>query len=123
MNLNQITERNRKFQQAATKLNELVPGGKIVMMTSDMIRSAKKIDAVFPKLLQATTEMRFSVTLEKVEEEIDDVLYTLDRLSEIYRVRKFAPLGEFIQYGYDLMGIYSMGCDKIISSRVREEEL
>ncbi len=93
-----------------------------MIMTSDLMRSLRRIDTIFPKLLEAKTEVRFGVVLDKMEEEMDEVIYALDRLSEIYKQRKYQPLGDFVQFGYDLMSIYSMGCDKIISLRVKEEE-
>ncbi len=79
------------------------------------------MDVLFPKLLEAKTEMRFGVVMEKMEEEMDEVVYELDRMAEIVKARKFKPLEEFVNYGYEVLNIYSLACDKIIERRVNEE--
>ena len=121
MKLEDISNRNRKFQKAAMKVTNLFPGGQVVMMTSVIMRSSKKLDVIFPKLLTAKTEMRFSIVLEKIEEEMDEIVYALDKLSLLNRRDRLPMLTEFVKYGYDLLSIYSFACDKIIERRVTED--
>lgn len=93
----------------------------MVLHTSSIIRAAKRLDIVFPKLLSAKTEIRFSTVMDKLEEEMDELIFALDQLADLNRKRQFSALNEFIKFGYDVLSIYSMACDKIIERRITEE--
>jgi hypothetical protein len=121
MNLTELTQRNEKFQNAAAGISELLPGVNLLPLISIMIRSTRRIDQAFPHLLSAKSESRFYSVIDKLEEEMDEVVYALDRLGDLNRNKKIKPVNDFVKYGYDLLSVYSNGCDKIIEKRVNEE--
>jgi nitrogen-specific signal transduction histidine kinase len=121
MDLTELSKRNEKLQDAAAQLTELMPGTSLVPLTSLVIRSAKRIDRIFPNLLASNTEARFNAIMEKLEEEMDEVLYSLDRLSQMNQSQSVRYINDFVKYGYDLLSVYSFACDKIIERRVKDE--
>ena len=121
MNLEQLERKNEKFQKAAAQLTNLMPDENLVPLTSMMIRSSRKLKEIFPMLFTAKTEIRFSRVMERIEEEIDEIIFALDRLAERNKGRNQGSINEFIKYGYDMLSIYSFACDKIIEKRVAEE--
>jgi hypothetical protein len=121
MNLNQLEEKNKKFQDAAVRITELIPGENLVKWSSVMIRSSQRISKIFPNLLNSISEIRFNSVMEKLEEEMDEIVFALDRLTEINKKYKVNTLEQFIKYGFDMLSVYSWACDKIIEKRVSEE--
>lgn len=122
MNIQEIEKRNEKLQEQAAQCAEAVPGHNLVEYASIIIRSMKKIDVKFPKLLQAKSDMTFYTTLEKLEEEIDEVVYALDKLHGVNRKSEILQINELIKNGYELLSIYSMACDAVIEKRVKVKE-
>lgn len=121
MNLEQIQRRNEKLQDQAISLTEAIPGENLFPYTSIIIRSLKKINKLFPSLVSSLSEMRFYTQMEKLEEEVDEVVYALDKLHEVNRKYEILTINEVIKSGYELLSIYSMASDKIIEKRVRKE--
>jgi hypothetical protein len=121
MNLQELQLRNEKFQKAAARVHELLPGENMLGLSSLILRSSKKIDRYFPMLLQAPTELKFHSLIEKIEEEIDEVVFGLDRMYDINRRKRVPQIDDFIKFGYDLLSIYSLGCDKMIERRIKKE--
>ncbi|MFY0687626.1 MAG: hypothetical protein JXQ90_10705 [Cyclobacteriaceae bacterium] len=121
MDLTELSKRNEKLQDAAVQLTELMPGTSLVPVTSLIIRSAKRIDKIFPSLLANNSEARFGAIMEKLEEEMDEVLYCMDRLSQMNQAQKVRYINDFVKYGYDLLSVYSFACDKIIERKVKDD--
>lgn len=121
MNLAQIQSKNEKFRKAAAQLVELLPHANVVAISTTIIRSSTKVDKLLPSLLYSTQEMQFYKFLDKMEEELDEIVFALDQLALRNQELKTAQLDEFIKYGFDLLSIYSKACDKIIQAKFKEE--
>ena len=121
MNIDQIHSKNERFRQAAAKMVSLLPQANLVALSTVMIRSAAKVDKLLPALIAVTNEIQFFKTLDRIEEELDEIVYSLDQLALRNRELKVPQLDEFIKYGFDLLSIYSKACDKMIQVRFKEE--
>ena len=121
MNLSELQQRNEKFQEIAYGITNLLPEKNLLECTSVIIRSSKRIGLIFPQLIAAKTEIRFNTVLEKLEEEMDEIVIGLDQIGEGNKKWQVKTLADFIKYGYDLLSVYSFGCDKIIEKRITEE--
>jgi hypothetical protein len=113
---------NEKFQKSAVTLSELIPSGGLTNATSAVIRSSRKIDFQFAKLLAAPSEMKFNMIMDKLEEEMDEVMFILDRLEEANKKRGIVLIKDFLKEGYDLLSLYSRCFDSIIDKKVYKEE-
>lgn len=113
---------NEKFQKSAVTLSELIPSGGLTNATSAVIRSARKIDMQFAKLLAAPSEMKFNMIMDKLEEEMDEVLFVLDQLDIANKKRQIVLIKDFLKEGYDLLSLYSRCFDSIIDKKVYKEE-
>ena len=122
MTLQDIQKRNEHFQRKAAGLVDLIPTGGLLDVTTALIRSARLIDKYMTKLVQATTEEHFSQAMKLIEEEIDESVFILDRMDQKNRKYKLQVLDNFLKDGYDLLSIYSLCCDHIISKKVNKEE-
>ncbi|WP_370087532.1 hypothetical protein [Ekhidna sp.] len=122
MTVTQIHELNEKFQKSAVQLSELIPSGTLVQATSMLIRSARKIDEQFLRLLKAPTEVVFNQIMDKLEDETDEVLFILDQLEIANKKQKISLINDFLKDGYDLISIYSKCFDVIIDGKVKDEE-
>jgi hypothetical protein len=122
MTVTQIHELNEKFQKAAVQLSELIPSGTLVQATSMLIRSARKIDDQFLKLLKAPSEMVFNQIMGKLEDETDEVLFILDQLEMANKKQQIALINDFLKDGYELMSVYSKCFDFILDKKVKDEE-
>ena len=122
MNLSQIQYKNEKLQEAAARMTEFMPGVNLVSLTTMIIRSAGRVNTLFPKLFGAKRESQFVAILEKMEEEMDEIIYALDKMAMLNKKPNVKAINDFVKYGYDLLSIYSLACDKIIESRVKKEE-
>lgn len=121
MNIEQIQKRNEKLQNLAIELTEAIPAENLFPYTSIIIRSLKKINNIFPKLITNLPEMSFYTQMEKLEEEVDEVIWGLDKLHDVNRKYEIVHINEAIKFGYELLSIYSMASDKIIEKRVSKE--
>ncbi|MFT6868087.1 MAG: hypothetical protein ACJA08_002937 [Cyclobacteriaceae bacterium] len=122
MTLEQLYQSNEKFQKEASQLSEMVPGGNMIEFSSLLIRGSKKIDVLLQKLITAKSETSFHAALTKMEDEMDEVVYMLDRLDEANRMQKMDFIIKFIKKGYDLLSIYSMCCDQLIEKKIKADE-
>lgn len=122
MTATQIHELNEKFQRKSVQISELIPSGGLTEATSAMIRSARKIDAQFLKLIQAPSESHFNRIMDKMEEEMDEILFILDQLELANKKRNISLITEFLKEGYNLVSVYSKCFDYIISKKITEEE-
>lgn len=122
MTVTEIHELNEKFQKGAVQLSELIPTGTLVQATSMLIRSARKIDDQFLKLLKAPSHSVFNQIMGQLEDETDEILFILDQLELANKKQKISLIDDFVKEGYDLMAIYSRCFDLIIGKKVKEEE-
>ncbi|SNT24097.1 hypothetical protein SAMN05421640_2892 [Ekhidna lutea] len=122
MTVTEIHELNEKFQKGAVQLSELIPTGTLVQATSMLIRSARKIDNQFLKLLKAPSHSVFNQIMGQLEDETDEILFILDQLELANKKQKISLIDDFVKEGYDLMAIYSRCFDLIIGKKVKEEE-
>ncbi|MEM6642047.1 MAG: hypothetical protein AAF616_03625 [Bacteroidota bacterium] len=122
MNLTQIQQINERFQKQAVQLSELVPSGTWVQATSMLMRSSRQIHSDLHRLLSAKSELTFNQVMERMEEEMDEVIFILDQLEIANKAAKIILVQDFLKEGYGLMSIYSKCCDQIISQRSLKEE-
>lgn len=122
MTLTQIQELNEGFQKRAVQLSELVPSGSLVQATSMLIRSARQINDHFVMMLKATNERQFNEMMDKMEEEMDEVVFILDQLEMANKKQQISLIDDFLKEGYGLMSVYSKCCDYIIEKKVPKEE-
>jgi len=122
MKLNQIEDLNKKLQDLAAKCSEAIPGENLVEHISNIIRSLKAIDARFLKLIQSKSDMTFFTTLEKLEEQLDEVVFALDQIHLVNTKYEINVLNQLIIDGYEMLSIYSMACDSMIEKRVNKEK-
>ena len=122
MTLEQLHNRNEKFQKEAVTLAEMMPGGNMVEFSSLLIRGSKKVDTQLKSLLSDKTEKGFNQHMNQMEDELDEIVYMLDKLDQANRAKKVAFISDFLKKGYDLVALYSMCCDQIISKRMKIEE-
>jgi hypothetical protein len=122
MKLNQIEDLNKKLQDLAAKCSEAIPGENLVEHISNIIRSLKAIDTRFLKLIQSKSDMTFFTTLEKLEEQLDEVVFALDQIHLVNTKYEINVLNQLIIDGYEMLSIYSMACDSMIEKRVNKEK-
>lgn len=122
MTLEQLYKRNEKFQKEAGELAELIPGGNMLEFSSLLIRGSKKIDGQLQRLIATKSELSFHTAISKMEEEMDEIVYMLDRLDEANRMLKMDAIKEFIKKGYDLLSIYSICCDQLVERKIKTDE-
>ncbi len=122
MKLNDLTERNKKFQNSVAQITELVHHMTVLEYCTQLIRSSRKLDNYLRKILAAKSEMQFSVALEALEEESDEVLFILDRLTEFDKKNSTTVMSAMVKQGFDVVSVYSFACDKLIASRLSKDE-
>ena len=122
MTVTQIHEMNEKFQKSAVQLSELIPSGTLVQATSMLIRSARKIDEHFSKLIAANSETKFHSAMDVLEDETDEVLFILDQLEIANKKQKISLINDFLKEGFNLISVYSKCFDHIIDQKVKEGE-
>lgn len=122
MTLEQLYNRNEKFQQEAGKLAELFPSGNMLEFSSLLIRGSKKMDVQLKKIISTKSELSFHTAMSKMEDEMDEIVFMLDRLDEANRKMKMDEINEFIKKGYDILSIYSMCCDQLVQKKVKEDK-
>lgn len=122
MTLKDIQERNQRFQKRTASLVDMIPGGGFLDVSTAMIRSARLIDKYLFKLVRSANESEFAQTMDRMEEELDEAVYLLDRIDNKNRTYKLKMIETFLKEGYDLLSIYSMCCDQLIGKRISEDE-
>jgi hypothetical protein len=121
MKLEEIERKNERFRLAAGRIQELLPNEDLVSLSSLMIRSSKKVDQLLPMVIAANTKVKFYKSMDRLEEELDDIVFSLDQLAIKNTALKVRQLDEFVKYGYDLLQIYSLACDSLLEKRSRQE--
>ncbi|MFY0605810.1 MAG: hypothetical protein JXR10_03785 [Cyclobacteriaceae bacterium] len=119
MTLEQLSRLNEKFQTKASNLAELLPGGNLVTFSTATIRSAKKIDILLKKVLTVKGEQAFYTNLDKLEEEMDELIFLMDRLDQANREQKIRAITDTAKKGYELISLYGLCCDQIIEKKSR----
>lgn len=122
MTLEQIQKLNEKFQKQAVQLSELIPNGTLVQATSMLIRSSRQIHEDLIKLLKSKSEDQFNNVMERLEDEMDEVVFILDQLEIANKSQQISLIEDFLKEGYGLMSIYSKCCDQIIDKKAYKEE-
>ena len=74
------------------------------------------------RILVALPGGRRGIHMSRIEEEIDESVFILDRVEQQNRKYKLKVIENFLKEGYDLLSIYSLCCDHIISKRVNKDE-
>ncbi len=119
MTLEQLTHLNEKFQLKASNLAELLPGGNLLTFSTATIRSSKKIDALLKKVLSAKGEQSFYSNLDKMEEEMDELIFLMDRLDQANTKQRIRAITDTAKKGYELVSLYGLCCDQIIEKKAR----
>ena len=122
MTLEQLYQRNEKFQQKATEISELIPGSALFRYSASLIRSVQKLDKHLKKALTVTVETRFYQNIEAVEDEMDELVYILDKLDMQNRNEKIGMINDFLKGGYELLSLYSMCCDQVIELKAKQKD-
>ena len=122
MTLEQIQQLNEKFQKQAVQLSELIPNGTLVQATSMLIRSSREIHQDFLRLLKSNNESNFSLVANRMEEEMDEVVFILDQLELANKTQQISLIQDFLKEGYELMSIYSKCFDQVIDKKVYKEQ-
>jgi len=122
MTIKELQGLNEKFQNSAIQLSELVPASALVDATSSMIRSARKIDRGMQKLLIVNNEDQFNKTLDRIEEDMDEILFILDQLTNANKKQNILLINDFLKEGYTLLSVYSRCFDLIIDQYVDKED-
>ncbi|MFZ9046577.1 MAG: hypothetical protein ACO2ZZ_11980 [Cyclobacteriaceae bacterium] len=121
MKLEELERKNEKFRQAAGRIDELLPGENLISLCSLMIRSSKRVDQLLQIILQSSKKVQFYKYMDRMEEELDDIVFGLDELAILNTRKKVPQLEDFIKFGYDLLQVYSLACDSIIAKRTHQE--
>lgn len=90
--------------------------------STTLIRGAKRLDQQLRKILEATSEMRFFQQIEAMEDEMDEIIYLLDKLDVQNRKDKIGMINDFLKRGYELLSLYSLCCDQIIEKKVKKKD-
>ena len=113
---------NVKFQKGAVQLSELIPTGGLTEVTSVIIRSSQLIHYHLQKLIHSETESRLGNAIERVEENMDEIIFMLDQLDITNKRQPISIIEDFLKEGYDLMSIYSVCVNQIINEKIPSEE-
>lgn len=122
MTLEELYHRNEKFQQKATELVDLLPGNNLLTFSTTLIRSAKKMDTILRRVLSAKSEANFYQQMEILEEEMDEIIYLLDKLDTATRGQNIGVITDFVKRGYELLSLYSLCCDQILEKKTKKED-
>ena len=122
MTLQNLQKRNEQFQLKTAGLVDLMPAGGLLDVTTALIRSIRLIDKYLAKLVKSSSEDEFSLSMKRIEEEIDEAVYILDRIDKKNRKHRLNVLANFLKQGYDLLSVYSLCCDHIISKKAIKDK-
>ena len=122
MKLNDLTERNKKFQDTVAQITELVHHKSVLEYSSQLIRCARKMDALLRKLLATQSEAQFNVVIESLEDESDEIIFILDQLTDFDKRNGTKVMKHMVKQGFDVISLYSFACDKLIASRLSKDE-
>ena len=123
MTKEQIEKQNLLFQDRALGLAELMPKANVMEFATLLKRSAGQVLRLFNQLLNAKNERTFWPTLERLEEEMNDLVYELDRLHDLNNVMKIRAVDSFIKFGYDLLSMYSVSSDQVVDHFIKSQNI
>ena len=121
MTLEQLTNLNEKFQGKASQLADLLPGSNLLAFSTAIMRSAQKMDKVLHRVLGAKGQVSFYNQMDALEEEMDELIYMIDKLDDANRKRQIPTITDFVKKGYELLSLYSICCDQIIEKRMKKQ--
>ena len=113
---------NVKFQKGAVQLSELIPTGGLTEATSVIIRSTQLIHSHLEKLIHSETEAQLGDAIERVEDNMDEIVFILDQLEIANKKQPISIIEDFLKEGYDLMSIYSVCFNQVINQKIPSEE-
>lgn len=122
MTLQDIQRKNQQFQKRTAALADMLPTGGFLEVSTALLRSIRLIDKYLLKLLQTKTDAQFGRIMSLIEEELDESVYILDRIDNKNKTYKLKAVETFLKEGYDLLSIYSLCCDQLLSKKYREDE-
>lgn len=122
MTLQELTGINEKFQQKASEIAELLPGSNLLAFSSAIIRSARKMNSTLQKVVAAKSMMSFYAQMDALEDEMDELIYLLDKLDVANRASKITILTDFVKRGYEVLSLYSICCDQILEKQAKKQD-
>jgi len=122
MTITELHLQNVKFQKGAVQLSELIPSGALTEATSVIIRSSQLLHAFLEKLIQAGTEAELGNAIERVEDNMDEIVFMLDQLDIANKKQPISLIEDYLKEGYDLMSVYSVCVNQVINQKVPSEE-
>lgn len=122
MTLQHLSDINEKFQLKASEIAELLPGSNLLSFSSSIIRSSRKMDATLQKIMAAKSVMTFYTQMDALEDEMDELIYLLDKLDVANKVSKITTLTDFVKRGYEMLSLYSICCDQILEKKAKKQD-
>ena len=122
MTLEDLTSRNKKFQSNAALITELIHHPSVLDHCSLLIRGSKRLEAYFAKVLGARTEAQFNSYMGSIEDETDEIIYSLDQLTAFDKKNDSKAMIDLVKEGFDVLSNYALACDKVIEKRVARED-
>lgn len=122
MTLEQLSQLNEKFQNKASQLADLLPGSNLLAFSSAIMRSSQKMDKILHKVLSAKGQISFYNQMDALEEEMDELIYMIDKLDDANKKRQIPTITDFVKKGYELLSLYSICCDQIIEKKMKNED-
>lgn len=122
MTLQELTQKNEKFQQVATQMAELIPGGNLIAYSTKLIRCSVKLEAQTHKVLAAKGNISFYNQIDLLEDEIDELIFLIDKLDEANRSQKILVVNDVVKSGYEMVSLYSLLCDQVIQRKTQNQD-
>ncbi|MEP5611005.1 MAG: hypothetical protein ABJP45_02085 [Cyclobacteriaceae bacterium] len=122
MTVTELHQQNVKFQKGAVQLSELIPSGALTEATSVIIRSSQLLHSFLEKLIHAANETQLGNAIERVEDNMDEIVFMLDQLDIANKKQPISLIEDFLKEGYDLMSVYSVCVNQVINQKVPSEE-
>lgn len=122
MTVTELHQRNVKFQKGAVQLSELIPTGGLTEATSIIIRSSQLLHQFLEKLIHAETEAQLGNAIERVEDNMDEIIFILDQLDIANKKQPISIIDDFLKDGYDVLSIYSACVNQVMNEKVPNEE-
>lgn len=122
MNIKKLNQQNEEFQKAIMQFSKLILSEDLMNTFTLVIGYTKKIQSYFEKLASYKTELELSLTIDKMENHIDDAIFILDQIEIVHRKKGIQPINDVVKDGYNLLSIYSMQIDLLIESKICSEK-
>jgi len=122
MTIDELRHLNKKFQDKAAAIPEMLPMSDLIEYSSVLIRRSVRLERVFHKLLAAKEEFQVTSAMSAAEHEMDEIIYLLDRLDNANRKKNYQPITDFVKYGFELLSFYSICCDQVLEEKIKETD-